>query len=154
MISKELIKKVSSHFKLTELVCPHVYQRDGESAWRYFRPEALETLAVIRDILDAPMTINTWENGGEYSQRGARCNLCQLVSEKANAGILYVSAHLLFGAFDFSVRDMTAEEARKKIMSNADKLPHPIRLEEDVNWVHFDTVVPAGTTKKVTTFRG
>ena len=51
MKRSELLAEVQKNFKITELVCPHVYQRDGEKAWRYFSNEFLETLVAIRNIL-------------------------------------------------------------------------------------------------------
>ena len=80
MKRSELLAEVQKNFKITELVCPHVYQRDGEKAWRYFSNEFLETLVAIRNILGLPMTINNWVGGGQYSQRGLRCNICDLVA--------------------------------------------------------------------------
>jgi hypothetical protein len=36
---------------------------------------------------------------------------------------------------DFDVKGIVAEDVRKWIKDNQILLPHPIRLEEDVNWV-------------------
>lgn len=153
MNKTEVIRKLKKYFDIRELVCPHVFGRDGEKAWQYFPTESLQTLLAIREIIDAPMHINNWYLGGSFRQRGLRCNLCQLVADKTKLGRLYVSAHLLAQGFDFS-STMPAEECRTKIKENASKLPYPIRLEEGVNWVHFDIYLPLNSKKKITTFKG
>ena len=48
-------------------------------------------------------------NTSNLNQRGLRCNLCPIVSNKQS---LYLSAHILGKAGDFTVRGLTAEEAR------------------------------------------
>lgn len=84
MERKEIIGRLGRYFTLPELVCPHVYNKYSESQiWSFFTTEALETLLVLREeILCKPFIINNWKNGGSYSQRGLRCNVCVLCKEK------------------------------------------------------------------------
>ncbi|UWG05923.1 MAG: Peptidase M15 [Bacteriophage sp.] len=49
-----------------------------------------------------------------------------------------MSAHVLGEGCDFTSPDVSAEDIRKLIAENEDKLPYKIRLEKDVNWVHVD----------------
>jgi hypothetical protein len=72
--------------------------------------------------------------------------MCPLVQEK---GSVYLSSHLLGKAGDFTIKGMTAEEARQKIRQNAHILPHPIRMEEGVSWLHIDTLPQWGVEQKV-----
>ena len=131
--------KKSRYFKIQELVCPEVYRRYGEQAWMFIDPELIETLDMIREkILCKPMIVNNWSAGGSYTQRGLRCNLCQLVKDKTKAGKLYLSAHNFGKAVDATVQGMTAEEARRLIVKNQILLPYPVRLEDGVNWLHLD----------------
>ena len=131
--------KKSRYFKIQELVCPEVYRRYGERAWMFIDPELIETLDMIREkIICKPMIVNNWNTGGSYTQRGLRCNLCQLVKDKTKAGKLYLSAHNFGKAVDATVQGMTAEEARRLIVKNQILLPYPIRLEDRVNWLHLD----------------
>lgn len=132
------MKKFKDAFKLFELVCPHVAKKYSEGqAWSFLDPQTLEVLYVLRfDILGVPLTINT--SDGRYSQRGLRCNCCQLVKTQSAKNNPYLSAHVLGKGFDFDAKGMTAEQARQKIIANQSKLPYPIRLEKDVDWVHFD----------------
>lgn len=150
MTRAEILKKVRQYFSIEELVCNHVYRRDANMAWRYFPTEFLATLLAVREILDAPMTINNARDG--YSQRGLRCNMCELVASKKGKQ-LYMSAHILGQAFDATVQGMTAEEARQKIKDNADRLPYPIRMEKNVSWLHIDTF-DNGNGQKITEFVG
>ena len=111
--------KKSKHFKIQELVCPEVYKKYGERAWMFIDPELIETLDIIREkILNKPMIVNNWASGGGYTQRGLRCNICQLVRDKTKNGKLYLSAHNFGKAIDATVEGMTAEEARRLIIKN------------------------------------
>ena len=85
---------IKNYFNIKELVCKHVYNKFGEMAWTFFDPRLLETICVIREKLGKPITVNTWHSGGSLTQRGLRCNVCQLVAEKTRLEKVYVSAHL------------------------------------------------------------
>ena len=63
-------------------------------------------------------------NNDSMSQRGVRCNLCKLVKSKSTP---YLSAHVLGKAGDFTVIGLSAEEARQRILENADLLPYRLR---------------------------
>lgn len=148
MNRQKIIAELSPYFKVQELVCPHIYKKWGEASWQFLDTDFLKTLLVIRrDILSLPMVCNT----ANQSQRGIRCNCCQLVKEKDGP---YISAHILGKAGDFSVIGMTAEDARHKIIAYSHLLPHNIRLEAGVSWLHIDTLPQYGIHSKVYIFRG
>ncbi len=152
MERQEVINKIKRYFDVVELVCPHTYGKWGERSWQFLDTGYLHNLLVIRrDILDAPMYCDNWDRGGKYSQRGLRCNLCQIVSDKTRNGVQYLSAHCLGKAGDFDVKGMTAEEARRKIIEKKDLLPYPARLEGNVGWLHVDSY-DTGTDTKVVVF--
>jgi hypothetical protein len=65
-----------------------------------------------------------------------------------------MSAHILGKAGDFTVSGMSAEEARRMTMSCAELLPHPIRMEAGVSWLHYDVLEQWGVDDKVYLFRG
>lgn len=137
-------------FAVHELVCPHVHEKFGDNAWMFLDKRLLETLYVIREhILKVPMIVNTWKSGGEFSQRGLRCNLCGIVKKKTQA---YLSAHVTGKGIDFHTREYSAEECREKIIASAHLLPCPIRLEKDVNWVHLDVYDPTDGEEKTVLF--
>lgn len=153
MTRKELIEELKKYFKIEELVCSHVYNKYSEmQCWSFFSKTALEILLILRrEIIKKGMVVNNWKTGGPYSQRGLRCNLCPIPKEKTRLEKVYMSAHCTGEAFDITVMGMSAEEARRLIKENKDKLPHPIRLESGVNWLHVDTY-DIGNGEKVTFF--
>ena len=143
---------IKNYFQIQELVCPHMYDKFREYAWNFFDPRLLDTLLVIREAINKPIYVNNWDMGGEFSQRGFRCNRCNLVKEKTALEKLYVTEHGQGMGVDFDVKGMTAEEVRKWIVSNKILLPHPIRLESDVNWVHLG--VRTDGMQAITFFKG
>lgn len=147
MRRNDIIQELSEYFNVKELVCSHTYAKHGEKSWQFLDTDWLHCLLIIRrDILKVPMTCN---NGTTYTQRGLRCNMCDLVkSKKAN----YLSAHILGKAGDFTVKGMNAGKARQEIMLKAHLLPCPIRLEGGVSWLHFDVLPQYGVKEKVYVF--
>lgn len=147
MTRQEIINAVKEYFSVSELVCDHTFAKHGEASWQFLDTDYLHALLVVRrDILQLPMVCNT----KTAHQRGLRCNLCEMVKgKKAN----YLSAHLFGKAGDFTVSGLTAEQARQKIVTNADKLPCNIRLEAGVTWLHLDVLPQYGVDKKVYLFK-
>jgi len=137
--------KKSAHFKIEELVCKDVFIRDGQSAWRYFRPVAIDFLDWFRENINKRVFINNWLSGGDKDERGLRCNLCYEVRKQTK---LYTSAHVFGCAFDFNVEDMTPDQVRLWIGNNIAEFfrqypeyPAKIRLESSKfapTWIHID----------------
>lgn len=144
---------IKQYFDIRELVCRHVYNKHKENAWDFFDPRLLETMLWIRENIGRPIYVNNWDSNGQLTQRGLRCNLCSLVRSKTNAQTLYLTAHSQGMGVDFDVKGMTAEQVRQWIKANENKLPHPIRLEKDVTWVHLD-VRTDGSKGKIVMFKG
>ena len=146
MTRSEILTAIRPYFDIDELVCNHTFAKWGENAWQFLDTDFLHCLLVIRrDILKRPM----WCNGSQKKQRGLRCNRCEMVRGKTS---VYLSAHILGKAGDFSVTGMTAEAARDLIKKNADLLPCNIRIERGVSWLHFDVLPQYGITHKVYEF--
>jgi hypothetical protein len=142
----DIIRELHRFFQVSELVCEHTHSKWGERSWQFLDTTFLHNLLVIRrDILQVPMTCN--HDGA--NQRGLRCNRCELVKSKTS---VYLSSHILGKAGDFTVRGMTAQEARSRIRNNAHLLPYPLRMESGVNWLHFDTMPQYGISDKVYDF--
>lgn len=143
---EQIIRELHKYFQIRELVCEHTHSEWGERAWQFLDTNYLACLLVIRrDILQQPMTCNH----DEATQRGLRCNLCQIVKDKDK---LYLSSHVLGKAGDFTVKGLTAQEARSRIRNNAHLLPCPIRMESGVSWLHFDVLPQFEITAKVYEF--
>ena len=148
MTREEILKEIRKYFDAQELVCDHTYAQYGDKSWQFLDTMYLWALLVVRrDIIKLPM----WCNSKTSKQRGLRCNRCQLVRSKTG---VYLSAHVLGKAGDFTITGMTAENARKKIKENADLLPCPVRLEADVSWLHMDVRPMDGIKDKVYEFKG
>ena len=139
----KIIRELHDYFQISELVCPHTHSKWGERAWQFLDTDFLHCLLIIRrDILKVPMVCNTKTS----TQRGLRCNMCELVKGKNK---VYLSAHILGKAGDFTCTGMTAQEARSLIREKANLLPCNIRLEDGVSWLHFDVLPQYGVTQKV-----
>ena len=163
-------EKIQEYFDLEELICPHVSANYGQKAWKFIDGRLLETVYVIRKHIAKPVYVNNWSYGGSFTQRGLRCNICELVKVKTTNDKVYMSAHSQGEAVDFSVKGMTANEVRLWLMDNQDILPYPIRVEvgfnphgmnkeqirqaimkDAMNWVHIDL---RGEGEKITYFKG
>ena len=146
MTREEILTAIRPYFDIDELVCDHTYKRWGQQAWQFLDTDYLHALLVIRrDIIKRPM----WCNGTQKKQRGLRCNRCDMVKGKTS---VYLSAHVLGKAGDFTITGLSAENARKLIKENAGLLPCNIRMEKGVSWLHFDVLPQYGVTDKVYKF--
>lgn len=143
---------IKDYFSIKELVCPHIYDKFREYAWQFFDPRLLETLLVIREVINRPIYVNNYDSGGSFDERGYRCNICNIPKDKTRLEKLYMSAHCQGMAVDFDVKGMTAQEVRDWLKSNQILLPYPIRCELDVNWVHID--VRSDGFRQITWFKG
>lgn len=155
MTRQEIIEALKKYFRLEELVCPHTFQKFGNTSWQFLDTEILHTLLVLRtEILTCPLIINDYVFGGRSSQRGLRCNICELSKSKTIKNQLYLSAHCNGAGLDIVFNPkgmMTAQEARKQVKLQKDKLPYNVRIEKDVTWLHIDCY---DTGTKVGEFKG
>lgn len=148
MTRTEIITELKEYFSVEDLVCQHAFKRFSEKAWQFLDTEYLHTVLVVRrDIVQEPMICNY----SVYRQRGLRCNLCQLVRDKTNAGTIYLSAHVNGAGGDFTSPNITAEAMRQLIKKNKHLLPYNIRIEKSVTWLHIDCY---DTGEKVNEFNG
>ena len=148
MSRDKIIRELHDYFQIAELVCPHTHSKWGERAWQFLDTDYLHALLIIRrDILQVPMICNH-DNADE---RGLRCNMCELVKEKDEN---YLSSHILGKAGDFTCKGLTAQQARDRIKANAHLLPCNIRMEDKVNWLHFDVLPQFDVNEKIHLFRG
>ena len=148
------MSKFSDYFRAEEWVCPDVFKRFGERSLDFIDYRVKATALIIREKTGLPMYINNWVWGGNKTQRGLRCNLCQIVKDKTEDEIVYLSGHPLGKAWDFTVKGMTAQEVRDWLKTNQILLPYPIRVESDVTWVHIDVLEYGQSGNKITYFKG
>ncbi|MCK5857278.1 MAG: hypothetical protein KAG64_07305 [Bacteroidales bacterium] len=141
------MSNIRDYFDIRELVSREVYNKEGENAWRFFDPRLIELMLFIREEFNKSIYVNGWFFGKAFSQRGLRENTGSVVKKKTLEGKLYLSAHVFGQALDFDIKGMSAAEVRDRLVDMADRLPHPIRLEANVNWVHLDVAVKEGQGK-------
>lgn len=132
---------VPRHFKIQELVPPHVYQERGDRAWELLDPLLLESLDQIRDAF-GPMLCNTWHNGGSRMYSGLRM--------PGDPHWSKYSQHSFGRAADLlPIAEITADKIRQYILSNPGHFPLITGVELDVSWLHIDV----RNTLGVVTFR-
>ena len=149
MTRDEILTRIREYFTIDELVCDHTLRKWGESAWQFLDTGFLHCLLILRrDVLQRPMFCNNHSRGTH--QRGLRCNMCELV--RAKTGV-YLSAHVLGKAGDFTVQGLSAEQARTRIRMLPGAFPCNIRIEGGVSWLHFDVLPQAGISQKVYEFK-
>lgn len=128
----------SKYFKIQELVSKGVYDKYGESSWKFIDERLIQTIDIIREFFDAPMTINNWLWGGNLQQRGYRANKDEMVKNKNG---YYCSQHCHGRAVDFNIKGYTTKEVYDKIIKHKQKFPYLKRIEnveKTPTWVHID----------------
>lgn len=149
-----LIEFLKKYFSIKELVCPHTFKKFGEKAWQFYDRLQLENILSLRtEIIGVPMVCNNWDQRGDYTQRGLRCNLCEMAREATIQGNLYMSSHANGAGNDFTAKGLSAETCRELIRKHIEDLPNPCRIERDVTWLHIDCYNP-GTETKLIEFDG
>ena len=137
MDRNEILLQVKKYFGIEELVCKDVANKWGERAWDFLDTDLLHILLVLRrDILKTSLVCNDYKWGGKNTQRGLRCNRCELVRTKTTP---YLSMHIFGKAVDLVSKNMTASKMRELIKANANLLPCKVRVEDGVTWLHIDT---------------
>lgn len=120
------------HFRLEELVDPHIYQARGARAWELLRPDALISLDLLR-MRFGPLIVNDWHGGGRYSESGLR-------RFDTDTGAKW-SMHKYGAAFDCKFVQVSSQEVHAYVLANADEFPQ-ITVLEDIaatpTWLHFD----------------
>jgi len=156
---KYLYDGILELFDIRELVSPGVYKkyvlRLGFSDYDLlarFDKRLLENLLWIRLNVGLSITVNTWLWGGRFDERGLRDTSTPMVQERADNKDAWISMHVLAAALDYDVTDQTAVEHRKWLLENAEEIPHPIRLENNLRgkpiiWVHMDVCEIPGLPK-------
>jgi hypothetical protein len=123
-----------THFKPQEFLPPGVYNDYGERAlYILMDPRILWTMDALRERLNLPIIVNTYHNGGSFTQRGFRTD--QTIGAE-------LSQHRYGRACDFTITGWTSEMFRQTVRTNAkilgDSLQYITRIEDDVSWCHID----------------
>ena len=108
------------HFVVQEFLHPsifnHVNRSDGLERWRWYVSKfQLEYAVLLREVLAAPIIINTWHKGGNLVGRGTRP-----INYRPKGGAIF-SQHYLANALDVSSPAYTPVQILAKIKANWDK---------------------------------
>lgn len=121
------------YFRSQELIPPEVWKVHGENGMHLFIDvRVLMILDRIREFFGAPVTVNNWHRGGKFKYRGYRPDAYY------NGAVLPASQHRFGRAADLDIKGVTAVQARDIIMNHQAQFPFIRRIEDDVNWLHFD----------------
>lgn len=122
----------SKFFKIHELVPRDLFETIHEDVlWRMIPTEIIETIDKLKETFsNGSMTINNyfWDSDREWS--GLRTKGSPYYSSG--------SQHTLFNAIDAVFSDYKAEDVRSYILSHQSRFLHITRLEDEVEWLHFD----------------
>ena len=136
---------VSKYFKIHELVPKKMFEKYGESAWRYVDRGMIQDIDHLKEVFPkGTMTINSYHWNGDREWSGIRTPESPYYS--------YGSQHSYANAFDAVFSDYEAEVVRMYILNNQDEFVWITRLEYGVSWIHADG---ANTPHdEITTFKG
>lgn len=117
---------LTKYFKAEELL------PKGVTDTSLLKPNLLQLIDEVREILGVPCSINNYAKGGTRQWCGLRTDAC---TEGAPH-----SQHRLGNAADLHPVGLTADEARAKLKAAVaeGKLKNLGGVEEGVSWVHVD----------------
>jgi hypothetical protein len=130
-------------FKLYELLPPEIY-KDEEHGWNLIDDRLKDTIDFLRELFNTPLIINNWKLNGSRKFSGFRPKTCTIGAK--------CSAHKQGMAADIISPKIAAFAMRKTIHLHKTSLPHPVRLEADVSWLHVD-VRNDGSKDKIIEFK-
>lgn len=133
MIKTDL--KLSKNFYLSEFLHPLLYKRVGSRAINFMHEQMVPTVQALRDKF-GPITINDWEDEGEYAGKFIDSGLRIRTSVGA-----VLSPHLYGDACDCKFRDSSPLEVQEYLHTHEEEFPHILRLEnayKTETWLHIE----------------
>lgn len=97
------------HFKPCEFVDRVCYARWGDNCMRYIDVRLPVIMDFLREKLGRPITINNWQTGGPFEDRGLR--------DATSGDFLQFSDHTYGRAIDFNVQDISDADVQKAILN-------------------------------------
>lgn len=127
--------KIAQDFIIQEFVPKSIYKKFGKNSIWFVDPYLIKFCQWLRDYTQAPITINDWHRGGNYSESGLRDPL-------TSTGAKY-SQHKFGKAVDIKVAGHLPETVREIIRENFSVLRDwygITTIEKDTpTWTHVDT---------------
>jgi hypothetical protein len=129
------------HFCAQEFLPMDTYMKYGADGLIIMDARILWTVDALRDKLQKPITINNWNIGGKFIQRGFRNDPTMLAETP-------LTQHAAGRAVDFDIYGMTAEAFRLQVKSGQyeKELQYVTRIEENTDWIHIDCASVPGTS--------
>lgn len=126
---------ISPHFHLEELVPKEIFQLFGAAAIQFIDHRIVNILEFERDYFGKAITVNNWNAGGSFNNRGYRDVLASVGAGR--------SQHKFGRAVDRNIDGMTCQEHYAEIIANTDKwIGAGVTTLEDIKmtngWVHSD----------------
>ncbi len=124
---------IMRNFKAHELVDEKTFKQFGPQATTLFRDEILQGLDELRDLLNRPLIVNNWKDGGQYEWSGLR-------TIDYFGGAKW-SAHRIGCAFDVKCPTMAPTKLQEFILKrSAEGLLKGIKRMElaTATWTHID----------------
>ena len=122
----------SKYFKVHELVPRAMYEKYGETAWRYVDTDLINAIDLLKEQFPkGTMTINNYVWGGEREWSGLRTPDSPWYS--------FGSMHSFGKAVDIVFSKYSAGDVREYIFSNLEMFSGVKGIELGVSWVHLDT---------------
>ena len=118
------------NFIAQEFVPRAIYTALGDYSLSLMSIKILVTADAIRDYFGRSVYINNWSWGGTAQWRGLRLPESPYYSP--------TSQHTLANAIDCRIAGVSAEEARKAILSHRGRFAHISAIESGVPWLHVD----------------
>lgn len=119
------------HFKIYELVPPHIYEQRKEKAWQLLDNRMLWTIDLLRDLY-GPIIINNYHSGRPRTCSGLRTPECEIYSP--------TSQHSFGRAFDCIFTETDVEKIRQDILENTHTCAYQYitAMELNTSWLHID----------------
>jgi len=123
--------QVSKYFKIHELVSKAIYEKKGESAWRYIPADLIKAIDTIKERFPkGTITINNYVWGGSRQWSGLRTPDSSYYSP--------TSMHSFMRAVDMKFSEYSSNKVRSDILENPELYPTIKGLELGTSWVHID----------------
>lgn len=129
--------QLTKNFILQEFVSRNIYQQFGNRAVQFLDLRTVKLAQFYVDYFGHPMTVNNWNVGGQFNERGFRDPMVAKIGAPR-------SMHKLGKAFDGNMTEITPEEMYEEILKNQQVFYDAgLRCLEDIaftkTWLHSDT---------------
>lgn len=125
------------HFAAYEFLPPREFKHWGERGMHLFMDvRVLITADQVREFFGERIRANDWHWDGPFRNRGYRPD--NYYDQQQKSAYKSGSQHRFGRALDCTIDGVPAVQVRDIIMNHQQEFPWIRRLEDDVDWLHFD----------------